>query len=53
MVVLEVVYSFVNWQKFRPQNTKVATYNYDQPGKSEAEFFADFSQKGSKVVKPF
>jgi hypothetical protein len=46
--IFEKSASVANWQKFRPQNTKVAPQKYQRPEKSAAEFLADFIEMAEK-----
>jgi hypothetical protein len=47
------IHSVANWQKFRPQNTKVAPQKSQRPEKSAAEFSADIENNGRKVAELF
>jgi hypothetical protein len=48
-----LITSVANWQKFRPQNTKVALQKSQGPEKFAAEFLADLYKNGRKVAELF
>jgi hypothetical protein len=50
---VKICTSVANWQKFRPQNTKVSPQKSQRPEKSAAEFLADFNKNGRKVAELF
>jgi hypothetical protein len=45
--------SVANWQKFRPQNTKVAPQKSQQPNKSAAKFSTNLPENGRKDAELF
>jgi hypothetical protein len=45
--------SVANWQKFRPQNTKVAPKKSQRPDKSAAEFSTNLAKSGRKEAELF